>query len=136
MKPPLFVDTGAFYARYVPRDQYHEISLSLWKKLGEEGLSCVTTNLVLVETISLFVYRFGHHQAVLAAREIYSSQVVEVVRVGYEDEVRALEWMEKFSDKRFSMTDATSFAMMERMKINRFFGFDSDFEVAGFTRFA
>lgn len=135
MKPTLFIDTGAFYARYVGRDDHHEESLVLWKKVQEKGPSCLTTNFVLSELITLLVYRFGPRQALQAAREIYTSQGIQIVPVSLEGELKALEWLERFSDQKFSMTDATSFALMEEKGIKIAFTFDSHFEIAGFQKF-
>lgn len=40
-----------------------------------------------------------------------------VLRVGVSDEARARAIIYQYQDKRFSLTDATSFALMERHRI-------------------
>lgn len=131
----VFIDTGAFYARYVEKDSYHDKSLELWKQISAKKIPCVTTNFVLQELITLFIYRFGSQQALKASREIYGSQAIQTYSVSHEQELMALEWMERFSDQRFSMTDATSFALMESQEIKTAFSFDHHFEIAGFNLF-
>jgi predicted nucleic acid-binding protein len=58
-----------------------------------------------------------------------------VVRVSAADERRAWEIVRLYRDKDFSMTDATSFAVLERLHIGSALTFDSDFEQAGFAVF-
>lgn len=41
-------------------------------------------------------------------------------------------WLERFSDQRFSLTDAVSFEVMRRERIETAFAFDRDFVTAGF----
>ena len=49
-----------------------------------------------------------------------------------EDEERAWEIFLKYKDKDFSYTDCTSFAVMERLKIDTAFTFDSHFQTMKF----
>ena len=131
----LFIDTGAFYARYVARDQYHSESLTLWKKIQEQKIACMTSNFVLAELISLLLYRFGNKAALQAAREIYTSHAIRIIPIQLELELKGLDWLEKFSDQDFSMTDATSFSLMEEKRLKTAFTFDHHFEIAGFEKF-
>jgi len=41
-------------------------------------------------------------------------------------------WLGRFSDQRFSLTDAVSFEVMRREQISRAFAFDQHFVTAGF----
>jgi len=45
----IFIDTGAFLARYLPNDQHHRSAVSVWEKLGSNRENCVTSNFVLDE---------------------------------------------------------------------------------------
>lgn len=135
MKSRLFIDTGAFYAKYVARDAHHEKALALWGQIKEKGMRCVTTNFVLAELVSLLVYRFGAKASLIAAREIYASSAIQIIPITLEIEMKALEWLERFSDQKFSMADATSFAIMEQEKITTAFSFDADFTIAKFELF-
>lgn len=131
----LFVDTGAFYARYVIRDQHHETAGKLWQRVRKEAIPCATTNFVLSELITLLAYRFGSEAALTAAREIYNSQAIGLIHITLEEELKGLEWIERFSDQKISMTDAASFAVMEAKRLATAFTFDHQFEIAGFQRF-
>lgn len=49
---PVFVDTGAWIAMAVVRDQFHKEAASCYRKLSVEKLLLVTSNYVLIETYS------------------------------------------------------------------------------------
>jgi predicted nucleic acid-binding protein len=47
-------------------------------------------------------------------------------------EKEAFRIFEKYTDKRLSFTDCTSFALMKRLGISKAFAFDEDFLAVGF----
>ena len=55
-----------------------------------------------------------------------------VERVSEEDELKAKAIIAGCTDKTFSFTDATSFAVMERLGIKTVFAFDPHFQQYGF----
>lgn len=55
-----------------------------------------------------------------------------VVRVSAEDEERARAIIFQYDDKDFSLTDALSFAVMERLRIRAALSFDRNFAQYGF----
>jgi predicted nucleic acid-binding protein len=56
-----------------------------------------------------------------------------VERVNEDDEVRARSVIVQYTDKTFSYTDATSFAVMERRGLRTAFAFDPRFRQYGFA---
>lgn len=129
----IFVDTGAFIARYLTRDQYHRHALVLWEKLRSSNQRCYTSNFVLDETLTLLGQRAGNSYAAQRARNIYTSEILTVIRPTQDDETEAIELLEKYSDQRVSFTDCISFILMHKNKLKVVFTFDSHFEMAGFT---
>lgn len=132
---PVFVDTGALYAKYVARDQYHAQAIKIWQRVQRERQPCRTTNFVMAELISLLTYRCGSAAGLQAARDIYASHAVQVVSVQREHELGALQWLERFADQRLSMTDAVSFAVMAAERMTVAITFDHHFDIVGFTRY-
>jgi predicted nucleic acid-binding protein len=128
----IFIDTGAFLARYLRNDQYHLRAVTIWQKLALYHDSCITSNFVLDETFTLLGRRAGHGFAVQRAKNIYASQALTISRPDREDEIRALQFFSKYADQHVSFTDCISFVLMKRQKINRIFSFDRHFELAGF----
>ncbi len=52
----IFIDTGAFLARYLLRDQHHLPAVVIWEKLGSNFENCVTSNFVLDEINRVFSF--------------------------------------------------------------------------------
>ncbi len=128
----IYLDTGAFLARYLARDQHHKKAVAAWSEIGRGGLRCFTSNFVLDETLTLLGRRAGYRFAAQRARLLYSSRVLTVLRPGREDELEAVEDFEKFADQKVSFTDCISWILMRRNKLRRAFSFDEHFRMAGF----
>lgn len=106
--------------------------MALWAKVKKDRLSTLTTNFVLSELITLVTYRFGAPKAHQVGGEIYHSQAIGIFSLTRELEFKALEWLERFSDQKFSMTDAASFAVMKEHEVKSAFTFDYHFTIAGY----
>lgn len=130
----IFIDTGAFFARYLVKDQHHNTSISLWNKIYKEYARCFTSNFVLDEMITLLGRRVNEEFALEKANSIYNSNFFTILRPEETDELAALEFYKKFSDQKISFTDCVSFALMKRHKIESVFSFDRHFTHAGFSK--
>ena len=111
----VFVDTSAYYAAVDRRDASHAAVASTMPALLAEGRQLTTSNAVLFELHGLLLNRLGRRVALEALRELRASQTVE--RVRERDETRAAAILAQYDDKDFSLTDALSFAVMERLGI-------------------
>jgi len=127
-----FIDTGAFLARYVQRDQHHEQARAAWKRLQARPSPLYTSNFVLDETFTLLARRTRYAFAAAKARSLMTSRLLTILRPGHDDELAAVELFEKLADQELSFTDCVSFVLMRRKKIDRVFGFDRHFRDAGF----
>jgi len=128
----IFIDTGAFLARYLRKDQHHRSAVAVWQKLGSDRENCVTSNFILDETFTLLGRWAGHDFAVQRAKNIYASQSLTIFRPNRDDEINALKFFGKYADQYISFTDCISFVLMKREKINRVFSYDRHFKFAGF----
>ena len=128
----IYVDTGAFLARYLSRDQYHQKAGAFWKKIRKNQESCFTSNFVLDETFTLLGRWAGYDFASQKALKIYASKLLIILRPTREDEIKAIEFFQKYADQNVSFTDCISFVLMRKNKIKRVFSFDSHFERPGF----
>jgi uncharacterized protein len=128
----IFVDTGAFLARHLPRDQHHELARDAWRQLEELREGLVTSNLVINELVTLLTRWSSAEDAATRGRSLYASRVLEIWRPDEDVELTALGLVSKFGDQRISFTDAVSFALMRRRGVRRAFTFDHHFRLAGF----
>jgi len=131
----IYIDTGAFLARHLSRDQYHGQANSFWNSIREKGEACTTSNFVLDETFTLLGRRAGYAFAAQRARNIYASEWLKIIRPDKNHELRAIDFFEKYSDHRLSFTDCISFILMQSKKIKRVFTFDHHFQILGFNKY-
>jgi predicted nucleic acid-binding protein len=120
----LFVDTSAFYAALDRGDLDHARATTILS--SDERL--VTTDHVLVESWRLARKRLGRGVAERFWGSLRDGQaMVESVLSGDLD--AAWRIGEVFSDQDFSIVDRTSFAVMERLGIDRVATFDDHFSI-------
>ncbi len=127
-----FTDSSAFYALTDRDDANHEAALTIARELGRQRWTLYTTNVVLIEQHALHLSRLGRDTALQSLLLIDQSDI-RVVRVTLQDERGAREILTRYTDKAWSLADATSFVVMERLGIRYAFTFDSDFAQYGFT---
>ncbi|MGH2531700.1 MAG: type II toxin-antitoxin system VapC family toxin [Thermomicrobiales bacterium] len=129
--PIVFVDTSAFLGMASRRDKHHQRAKTVQAQSVAERWQFVSTNFIIAETHALALRRHDPRLALALVEDLLSAATV-IVRVNEEDERRALEILRRYDDKRFSYTDATSFAVMERLAIGQAFTFDRHFAQYGF----
>ncbi len=127
----VFIDSSAFCAVINDRDQNHGIASAIARRLAAERLPLLTTNYVLVETHALLLARVNHRAATLFLREADNPSFT-IERAEADDERAARAIIYRYEDKAFSLVDAISFAMMERLGITVAFTFDRNFAQYGF----
>jgi uncharacterized protein len=126
----IFIDTGAFLARYIEADQYHTQAREVWARIKNTPL--FTTNHIVDETLTLLARKTSHAFALGRAGNFYSSRELQIVFTTRADEEEALEYFKKFADQAPSFTDCISFAVMKRRSLKKVFSFDQHFAIAGF----
>ena len=122
---PVFVDTSIWYAAADAGDAHSHIARSLLK---ENAGTLVTSDVVLAELWNLVNARVNHH----TANRIVSSIATGVARVECttEDDLKAAgDVLAVFPDQAFSLTDRTSWALMERLGIADALALDADFRI-------
>lgn len=128
----IFIDTGAFLARYIERDQYHDAATKHWRTLRNDGRRCFTSSFVLDETITLLARRSTYQFAADRAQNLLESTWLSILRPDESDEAAALGLFRKYADQGVSFTDCVSFVLMGERNIKCAFSFDRHFSIAGF----
>ncbi len=127
----LFIDTGAYFALFYKRDQHHNNSVNIWRRIEKEKIPLITTNHVIDELATLLARHTSYEFSGNKLNEIYSSDI-RIERPSENDELRALRFFLKYADQCISFTDCLSFVVMKNHKIGRVFTFDRHFDYAGF----
>lgn len=127
----VFVDTSFWIGLTTPRDSRHDECRELFGAYRTESL--VTSNLVRGETWTLLNRRFGYSLAVEFLDGAARTGRLRVVVVSEELERRAWLWLRRHDERPYSFVDATSFAVMESLRIREALAFDADFSAAGFA---
>lgn len=123
----VLVDTSATYALVNRHDRHHAAARAALESLGRARSEPILTNFLVAESHALILARLGDD----LARQWLRTLVWRIERVTPEDEERARGIVLTYKDKTFSYTDATSFALMERLRVKRAFSFDPHFRQYG-----
>jgi predicted nucleic acid-binding protein len=130
----IFVDTSAWLALADSHDRDHPRATEITRRIahGEFGKQ-VTTNYVMVETITLIRRRLGLPTALSFEKAIARSDEVRVFWIEPVHQDEALQVMAGRTDKSWSVTDCTSFVVMRALGILSAFSLDVGFRQAGFA---
>src|SRR5438105_3769202 len=107
----IFVDTSAVYALLDRSDGSHADAKRRLEDVRRRRVEPLLTNFIVAESHALLLCRLGAD----VARRWVLGNVWPIERVEEEDEARARAILARYTDKDFSYTDATSFAVMERV---------------------
>jgi len=125
-----FVDTSFWIALRFRRDGRHPDARALW----EDGTGAlVASNLILGETWTFLRRRAGHREAVRFHDAALEVPNLTIARVDDRVEAEAWRWLRRHDERAYSFVDATSFALMRRLRIREALAFDGDFTAAGFV---
>lgn len=124
----LFVDTSAWYAlvnRDEPRHRLVKAHIERHRTL------LTTTNFVVQESLTLLRYRLGWEPARQFGEALRQKRLAKLVSVTAADEDAAWSIFVRYRDHRLSFTDCTSFAVIQRLKLDTAITLDDDFRSFG-----
>jgi uncharacterized protein len=124
----IFVDTGAWFARFVPSDRDHSAARD-WFEQNIHPL--VTTDYVIDELLTVLKVRSEFQRALAVGPALFNGDVCELEWVKQADVRNAWQVFSTYCDKGWSFTDCVSRAVMERIGIRTAVAFDQDFQQFG-----
>jgi predicted nucleic acid-binding protein len=125
----VFIDTSAYFALYSADDSDHARAVAIG---SSARFRVYSSNYVVAETHALLLRRHGRKIAAIFLEETLTGGTV-YLRVGTKIDEAAREIILTQDDKDYSLTDATSFVLMEHHRIGVAFTFDRHFAQYGFA---
>ena len=124
----ILADTSAIYALLDRSDKNHAHAVNIIREIQRRKQEVLITNFILAECHALLLRKLG----MTISREWLQNNVWPIIRVTAADEEMAKMIILGYSDKTFSYTDATTFAVMKRLQIEEAYTFDRHFTQFGF----
>ncbi len=124
----IFVDTGAWFARYVVDDVDHEAAVACFQSLNDR---LITIDYVVDELLTLLKIR-GHAEIAYAVGQpLLAGVACGLVHVEMKDIIRGWIVFSTHRKQGWSFTDCVSKAVIERLNIKTVFAFDEHFREFG-----
>jgi len=128
----VFVDSGAWIALAASRDPLHGRAREQWDELRSAGTKLHTSVPVVIETFT-FLDRNANRDVALAWKQsLYRQGSVKILACELRDLDQSWDYFKRSDLHKLSAVDATSFAIMKRLRIRCAFTFDHHFAVVGF----
>ena len=131
MKKAVFIDTGFWIALFDKRDRNHLSAKNNLESLIKH-YSLYFSDFILFETITYLNCSIRRHDLAIRFLKKAQKPILKMLVVDQIIKTTALNMFEKYSDKDISMTDCTSFVLMNQHGINKYAGFDDHFLQMGF----
>jgi predicted nucleic acid-binding protein len=136
---PLFIDTGAFFARFNERDEHHEWAVAIFEAIADGNLPyrpLYTSGYVLSELATLSQRKAGHSEAVEVLNRAAESPHIRVIHPAASAFDATREEFERYDDQGITFVDHLSAVLARERDVSHVFTFDGrDFRKfdAGFT---
>jgi predicted nucleic acid-binding protein len=124
----IFVDTGAWFATFVPRDSDHSAACT-W--LDQNTKPLVTSDYIIDELLTLLRIRGEGLRALPAGHALLSEAIARIEWVSQQDVRIGWDYFSQHQDKGWSFTDCVSRAVINRLQIRVAFAFDKHFRQFG-----
>ena len=127
----IFVDSSFWVGLSARLDDRHRDASALVEAHAQVPL--VTSNHIRGETWTFLRARYGHRAAAQFLDAVQRTIRLRVVFIDEPLEDEAWAWLRRHDKRAYSFVDATSFALMRRLRIREALAFDGDFAAAGFV---
>ncbi len=128
MKTSVFLDSGIFIAALNGADQWHEQAASLF---GGPTPAWQTSYLVVAETHSWFLHRFGEDSARDFLAFLRSLPNLQVIEAGAHQHSATVKILSRFRGSKLTYVDAASLSILERRKIRTVWATDYHLGLTG-----
>jgi uncharacterized protein len=128
----VFADTGYWVALVNPRDDLHQHTLAISRSIGPAFV--VTSDAVVTELLNGFGHRGPQLRKAAADLAVHLKRSPNCEVVPWTSSLfdAGLGLYRQRGDKNWSLTDCTSFVIMQELRIPEALAHDQHFEQAGF----
>lgn len=129
----VFIDTSAWMAYYLSDEPDHIRIKSLLKKFIKEHTNIITSNDVIDETVTNFVYikpNLAKKFIDFISESIKTDHILQLW-VDEQIQAEAFDIVERYAEHKLSLTDATTIALVKKNNIESVISLDSDFIKVG-----
>lgn len=134
----IFIDTSAWIAYYLSDERNHIKVKSTIKSLLKERAIIFTSNDIIDETVTRLVKTTNPKivaQFINVICENINKNTLTQLWVDEQIQTEAFRLVEKFTEHKLSLTDATTITLMKKFSIKSIISLDSDFRKVGITTF-
>ena len=128
----VFIDSGAWIALALVRDPLHSAAREQWDILQGAGARLHTSVPVVIETFTFLDRNANRDVALTWKNAVGKPGAVRVLPCELGDLEQAWDYFRRADLHKLSAVDATSFAIMKRVRIRVAFAFDHHFATVGF----
>lgn len=131
---PLFVDTGAFFARVKADDEHHDDATAVFGAIQQGTLPyrpIYTSRFVLSELATLTRRKIDHATAVRALNTVRDSPTFDVLVADDAVFADACAEFARYDNQQISFVDHLSAVLARERDVEHVFAFDSDFRTLG-----
>jgi predicted nucleic acid-binding protein len=125
----VFADSSFWIALRDKREQNHAIAKSLASEMLEAKTTFVITVMIFAETHAYFSRELVLRERII--RDFWENPVIQIVPISHQDQSEAIAILRQHKDKRYSLCDAISFAIIRRLQLIQALSFDSHFDQFG-----
>ena len=130
----VFADTGFWIALLNKRDRWHQQAIKIYQQLNNQKKKIITSEMVLTEFLNFFS-KFApeiRKEAGLTVKRMQNHPNIIIIVQNNKQFSQALDLYLKRLDKGWSLTDCTSFQIMEDLRLTEALAHDKHFQQAGF----
>lgn len=132
--PTVLVDMAAWIALVNTRDELHSRAEQMMAELRRRKVSLMTTEFVLLEVANALCTSAWREKVVKLIDGLRSLPDLHIVPADTSLVAEGWQLYRSRSDKEWSLTDCTSFAVAQKERIEQVFTSDHHFEQAGFVK--
>ncbi len=129
----IFIDTSAWMAYYLSDEPDHIQIKNLIKGLIKKHINIITSNDVIDETVTNLIYTNPKVVKKFIDFIIEGTKTQALLQFWVDEQIQSegFELVQKFSEHKLSLTDATSIALIKKFSIESVMSLDADFTKVG-----